>query len=235
MFAATAQPEPQSAWSSGTSESPNPGSRALNRPPGMSSSTAHWSKRPKASRAKSVASTTYVPARSAALRRNTNADRARNNLEPHRRRAHLLAVELDRQPLGCVDADGTRTQQIDLRVREIGALVELRSRREEVALRDVSDQHDVEQPVIGLRVGGEPHRAAVPLAVRDDHIVHPALPLGPVFELYGDVCVLPFEEDPRERVEERRAAAERLRHPVRTLGDGRAHADAADVREIALA
>src|SRR5207244_7995805 len=45
----------------------------------------------------------------------------------------------------------------------------------------------------------------------------------------------PLEEDPRERVEERRLAAERLRHAVRQLGDGGAHADAADVRDVALA
>ena len=113
------------------------------------------------------------------------------------------------------------------------ALVDLRRRRQEVELRDVADQHDVEQPVVGRRVRCELHAAAVPHAVRDDHVVHAAAPLA-VVERHRHLGVLPLEEHARQRIEERRLAAERLRHPVRALRDGAAHPDRADVRELAL-
>ena len=55
-----------------------------------------------------------------------------------------------------------------------------------------------------------------------------------VVEPHRHLGVLPLEEHAGQRVEERRLPAERLRHPVRALGDGAAHADRADVREPAL-
>src|SRR4051794_29021268 len=100
-----------------------------------------------------------------ALARDAHAQRAGHDLEASRRRPDLLAVELDRQtPLG-VDGDGTRAQQLDLGVREIRTLVDLRRRGDEVALRDVADQYNVERSVVRARFGREPHRAAVPLPV----------------------------------------------------------------------
>jgi len=73
----------------------------------------------------------------------------------------------------------------------------------------------------------------VPDPVRDDHVVHLPVALFAV-EAHRDIGVLPLEEDARQRVKERRLATERLRHPVRALGDGAAHAHGADVREPAL-
>ena len=58
---------------------------------------------------------------------------------------------------------------------------------------------------------------------------------SPPSKLHRHLGVLPLEEHAGQRIEERRLAAERLRHPVRALGDGAAHADRADVREPALA
>ena len=77
-------------------------------------------------------------------------------------------------------ADVSAAQDLHLRVRDVAAPVDLRCRRQEVGLRDVADQHDVEQAVVGLGVGGELHPAAVPHAVRDDHVVHPAPALAAV-------------------------------------------------------
>ena len=119
-------------------------------------------------------------------------------------------------------------------MRDVRAAVELRRGGDEVALRHVADQQDIEQTVVRLRLGREPHGAAVVLAVRDDDVVHPPLAARAAVELDADDGVLPFEEDADERVEERRAAAQRLRHAVRTLRDRRAHADAADVGDVPL-
>jgi len=63
--------------------------------------------------------------------------------------------------------------------------------------------------------------------------VHAAVPLA-VVEAHRHVRVRPFEKDAGQRVEERDAAAEPLRHPVRALGDRAAHPDGAHVREPAL-
>src|SRR4051812_1629471 len=103
----------------------------------------HWSSRVNAPAATNAASAAKAAARSAALRRYTHAQRCGDDLEPGRRRSDLLAVELDRQPLGCIDCNAARAEQLDLRMRQIGALVDLRRRRHEVALRDVPDQDHV--------------------------------------------------------------------------------------------
>jgi hypothetical protein len=71
----------------------------------------------------------------------------------------------------------------------------------------------------------------VPVAVRDDHVVHRAFAPHAVVELHHDACVLPGEELARERVEERHPAAEPLRHGVGAPRHRTAHAHRADVGE----
>ena len=53
----------------------------------------------------------------------------RDDLEPHRRRAGLLAVELDRQRRVGVDRDDGAAQELGLRVRQVRAAIGLRQRR----------------------------------------------------------------------------------------------------------
>ena len=74
----------------------------------------------------------------------------------------------------------------------------------------------------------------MPDAVCDDDVVHAPAPLADAVEPHGHLGVLPLEEDSRQRIEERRLPAERLRHPVRALGDRAAHPDRADVDEPPL-
>ena len=88
----------------------------------------------------------------------------RHDLEPHRRRARLLAVELDRQRRVGVDRDGGAAQQLGLRVGQVRAAVGLRQRHEQVALRQVADREHVEEAVVGLGVGADHHPAAEVLA-----------------------------------------------------------------------
>ena len=54
--------------------------------------------------------------------------------------------------LGGVDRDVRAAQHLDLRVRDVAALVELRRGRDEVELRHVADQDDVEEAVVGRGV-----------------------------------------------------------------------------------
>ena len=61
-----------------------------------------------------------------------------------RRRARLLAVELDRQRVVAIDRDRRAAQELGLRVRQVRAAVDLRHRQDEVALRHVADQQHVE-------------------------------------------------------------------------------------------
>ena len=79
--------------------------------------------------------------------------RPRHDLEAHRRRPGLLAVELDRQRLGRLDLDARAAQERRLRVRQVRAAVGLRQRQQQVALRQVADQEDVEAAVVGLGLG----------------------------------------------------------------------------------
>ena len=81
----------------------------------------------------------------------------------------------------------------------VAAPVELRRGGDEVELADVADQDDVEEPVVGARVGGELHPAAVPAAVREDHVVHPPAALAAV------------EADRRPRCSSRRRTRARAR------------------------
>ena len=122
---------------------------------------------------------------------------------------------------GGIDGDGRAAEHLDPRVRHVVAAVELRRGRDEVELRDVADQHDVEEPVVGARVRGELHPAAVPAAVRDDHVVHPAAALARRRGVTVTSVFCQRSELADERVEERRAAAERLRHRVRAARDRR--------------
>src|SRR5215471_5737578 len=130
-----------------------PGGRTWGRnfAPGMRWSIDHWSRCVNAPAATSTASTAKAPASRAPLRGNTHAHRRGDDLEARGCRADLLAVELDRKPLGCIDRGGAGAEQLDLRVRDVRALVDLGRRRHEIALRHVADEDDVEQPVVGLR------------------------------------------------------------------------------------
>ena len=49
-----------------------------------------------------------------------------------------------------VDVDGRAAHHLDLAVADVAAAVELRRSRHEVELRDVADQHDVEDAVVGV-------------------------------------------------------------------------------------
>src|SRR5439155_24422660 len=102
-------------------------------------------------------------------------------------------------------------------------------------LRDVSDQDDVEAAVVRAGFRREPHPATVPLAVRDDHVMHASLSGDAVLEAHGYLAVAPEHELSDERGVERHASAERLRHRVRAARDRAAHADARHVREPARA
>src|SRR5262249_30169847 len=98
--------------------------------------------------ATSTARSANAAAAAIALPPYTQADGRRDDVEAGGRRADLLAVELDRQVLGSVDGDRRRAEQLDLRVREVRALVDLRRRGHEVALGDVADDDHVEEAVV---------------------------------------------------------------------------------------
>src|SRR4029077_1318332 len=76
---------------------------AAKRAPGIAWWTAQRSTCVSLPSATSPASAAYAPAKSTALHRYTHANRAGHDLEARRRCSHLLAVELDREPLGGVD------------------------------------------------------------------------------------------------------------------------------------
>ena len=165
--------------------------------------------------------------------RHPQPQRRRHDLEPRGSRPDRLAVDLERQRLGCVYRQGRRPQELDLGVREVLAAVQLRRRREEVELVHVPDQDHVEEAVVlprvrarassRLRASGRwrrSRRASRPPAGRR----RPARPTR-VFCHARNSRV--------ERVEERRLAAEPLRHRVRAPRDGAAHAGRADVGEEA--
>ncbi len=92
---------------------------------------------------------------------------------------------------------------------------------------------DVEEAVVLACVRRELHPATVVIAVRHDHVVHRAFPPDAVLELHHDARVLPGEELARERVVERRPAAECLRHRVGASSHRAAHPGRADVGEEA--
>ena len=121
-----------------------------------------------------------------------------------------------------------------LRVRQVRAAVGLRQRQQQVALRQVADQEDVEPAVVGLGLGQHLHPAAEVAAVGDDHVVHAAAVLLAV-DANRDLAVPPAREDGEGGPGVRDLAAERLRGLVGALGDRAAHAGARDVREQRLA
>src|SRR5690348_7793614 len=222
------------AWSRGTSDSRNVGGGTGCPASGMACSAAQLSRRvvaPEPTRPASAANA--AAAATALLRRggHPQPQRRRDDLEACGGRPDRLAVDLERQLLGGIDRDARGPQELDLRVREIAAAVQLRRGRDEVELRDVADQHDVEGAVVLPGVGRELHPPAVEAAVRDDHVVHGALPPEAVVELDDYARVLPRQELARECVEERRPATEPLRHRVRTPRHGAAHSGRADIGE----
>ena len=125
-------------------------------------------------------------------------------------------------------------RHLDLRVREVLAAVELRRRRDEVELVHVADQHDVEEAVVRRRrpARASSRRRASGRSRRSRRAWGPRAPrrrrAGP-----SPRCSASARNSRVERVEERRPAAERLRHRVRPPRDGAAHPDRADVREPA--
>src|SRR5437588_1674105 len=95
MFAAIAYAEPQREWRRGTSPSTSPAFACRRLAPGIRWSTAHWSTRVSEPAATRAASAAKAQARSAALRRDTHAQCAGDDLEADGRRSDLLAVQFD--------------------------------------------------------------------------------------------------------------------------------------------
>src|SRR5437660_702647 len=116
-------------------------------------------------------------------------------------------------------------------MRHVRSAVELRCRRDEVELRDVADEQHVEEAIVRRGIRRELHPAAVEASVRDDDVVHAPAPLGAV-EPNADAGVAPGQELARQGVEERRLAAERLRHRVGALRNRAAHPETRDIREV---
>ena len=109
----------------------------------------------------------------------------------------------------------------------------LGERQEQVALRQVADQQDVEGAVLQICAGTDLHAPADVRAVRDDDVVHPAATSLTV-DRDLDLGVAPACENRERRPEVRDLSAERLRRVVRSLCDGSAHPSAGDVREPGL-
>ena len=116
----------------------------------------------------------------------------------------------------------------------MGAPIDLRQRPDEVGLRHVADHQDVEEAVVGARLGAHLHPAPEVAAVGDDHLVHPSGALLAV-DLHAHLRVLPPREHRERRPEVRRLPAECLRRLVRSLRDRAAHPDAGDVHEPGFA
>ena len=149
--------------------------------------------------------------------------RPRQHLEPRRRRAGLLAVELDGHGLVRLDRDDASAESLGLRVRQVRAAVDLRHRQHEIALGHVADRDDVEEAVAGQRVRAHLHPAAEVAPVRDDDVEHrPAAGLAVDREPRLDRR--PAGEDGERGPQVRRLRAERLRGVVRALRDRSAHA-----------
>src|SRR5690349_756648 len=121
-------------------------------------SHAHWSRPfsvPVATNAASAANAADSASNTLLLARDMDPDCGGDDLEPRRRRPDRFAVDLDRQRVGGVDFYPRAAEVVDLRMREVLAVVELRRRREEIELVDVADEDDVEQTVVLARVRGE--------------------------------------------------------------------------------
>ena len=170
------------------------------------------------------------PASARRRRRNAQLQRARQHLEPRRRRARLLAVELDRHRLVGLDRDDPPPERLRLRVGQMGAAVDLRHRQHEVALRDVADRDDVEEAVAGSASGHifMPPPKKRPFATTTSNI-------GPLRVSPSTVRRVSTADQPGEDgeggPEVRRLRAEGLRGVVGALRDRAAHARARDVGE----
>src|SRR3954467_8272716 len=145
MFAATDQALLQCVPYNGTIAPTTPLSSPSNVPPGIRWSIDHWARWVKAPVATRIASAAKSP-----LSRNANAERTWHHLEPCGRRPHLLAVQLDRQGPGGIDGDTPRPQQLDLRMREVRPVIDLRRGRCEVGLVDVPDEHHSQDNLVWL-------------------------------------------------------------------------------------
>ena len=106
----------------------------------------------------------------------------------------------------------------------------LGSTQQEVALRHVSDEEDVEDAVVGFRIGAHHHPAAEIAPVAHHRVDHLAVAR---FAVDGDAHLtgLPAEEHRQRRPVVRDLAAERLRGLVRALRDRARYARACDVGE----
>ena len=116
-----------------------------------------------------------APLGAAAHLGHADAQRAGHDLEARRRRPDLLAVELDRQRLGRVDVDACAAhapRPSDARRAGPCRASATSSRSRACATSPISTTSN--RPSSGERVRRELHPAAVPEAVRDDHVVHRA-------------------------------------------------------------
>ncbi len=109
--------------------------------------------------------------------------------------------------------------------------IRLREHEEQVPLRDVADQHHVEDPVVGLGIGAHHHAAPEVAAVRDDDVDHPPA-ADLVVDRHAELVRLPADEHRQRRPVVRHLPAERLGRLVRASGDRAADPRARDVREV---
>ena len=107
---------------------------------------------------------------------------------------------------GAVDGEHGSAQHVDSRMADVTAAVELRRGRHEVELRDVADQHHVEEPVLRRRrwAQASSHRRASGRSRRSRRASGPGAP-SPSHDTVTSVF---FQRDefPDERVVERRPA-----------------------------
>src|SRR5207342_2939449 len=108
-----------------------------------------------------------------AVQGNAEPQRPREDLEAHGRRSGLLAVELERERLVGVDRYDAAAEKLEAWVGEVLPAVRLRQHEEEVTLRDVPDEEDVEEAVIRLGVRRHHHASAEVAAVAHHGVDHP--------------------------------------------------------------
>ena len=110
------------------------------------------------------------------------------------------------------------------------ALVDLPDVADEVRLRQVAEHEHVEEAIVGSCFRREPHAAAVVLPVRDHGVVEE--PLGSSPSTRTRISALRHLKKTSTSATKKLAFSHRLRLRVRAPRDRRAHAGAADVREV---
>src|SRR3990172_12518160 len=160
-----------------------------------------------------------------------DADRMREDLEAGRVPADELPVEIDHL-VPRVDRQLLRPEMLDVRTVEVRAFSERREVPPNGPEVHVADDDDVEEAVLEVRVGRGHESAAEEAAVRDDDIVHDALPPRLRVRLEGNAGVPVSRQGAEDRDKEAHAAAEDLRRAVHAVDDGASGAELRDVDEV---